>query len=294
MKRTIYAFAMLAAFMLISACGKSFNEKRVNIVTSFYPMYIIALNIVNGIDDVSVSNMAENHVGCLHDFQLQSDDMKKLEKANAFIINGAGMESFLDKVVKEIPNIRIIDSSKDIELIKDDDGHGEENNPHIWMSIENYIKQVENISQDLSSLDPKNSSKYQQNADSYIKKLSILKNEMHEKLDGLPNKDIVTFHEAFPYFAKEFGLNIVTVINHEPESEPSAKELADTIEIVKNSGVKSLFVEPQYSDSLAKAISQETGASIYTLDPASSGEISMDAYINAMKKNADVLKQALS
>lgn len=292
--------------VILSGCGRQ-SDKRVNIVTSFYPMYIIAMNLADGIEDVSITNMAENHTGCLHDFQIQSDDMKKIEKANAFIINGAGMETFLDKVKDTYPNMPIIDSSTGIDIIDDEHEHGhsghddhydeasdEHGNPHIWVSISNYIRQVENICDGLILVDTDNREKYIENKEKYLERLGKLKERMHDKLDSLPNKDIITFHEAFPYFAKEFGLNIVALINREPESEPSVKEISDTIETVKNSKVKALFVEPQYPDTSAKTIAKETGAKIYTLDPASSGEISKDAYINAMEKNMEVLESALS
>lgn len=286
--------------LFISGCGNS-SQKRINIVTSFYPMYIIALNLTDGINDVSVTNMAENHTGCLHDFTIQSEDMKKIENANTFIINGAGMESFLDKVLESYPDIYIVDSSKGIELLNDDHDHDENSeyddhdnvNPHIWVSISNYIEQVENICNGLIKVDPENEAKYTENKIIYIRKLQELKNKMHNSLETLSNRDIITFHEAFPYFAKEFNLNIKAVINREPESEPSVKELSDTIEIVKTLGIKALFVEPQYPDTSAQTISKETGAKIYTLDPVSSGDLSKDAYINAMEKNLSVLMEAL-
>ena len=268
-------------------------------MASCYPVYITALNLVDNIDGVTALCMAENHSGCLHDFQLKSEDLKQIEKSSAFIINGAGMESFLNKVMNELPNIKILDSSAEIELIKDDDCDCEENchheyNPHIWVSISNYIKQVENIADGLSKVDPQHSEAYKRNRDIYIAKLNDLKNKMHSALDNVKNKNIVTFHEAFPYFAKEFGLNIAGVINHEPENNPSAKELTNIIEIVKKLRIKALFTEPQYPSAAAEIISKETRAKIYILDPAASGEKSKDAYINIMEKNLETLKIALN
>jgi zinc transport system substrate-binding protein len=118
---------------------------------------------------------------------------------------------------------------------------------------------------------------------------------MREALDTLPNKKIVTFHEAFPYFAKEFGLEIVAVIEREPGSEPGAGELADTIGIIKDLGVKALFAEPQYAPKAAETLAAETGATVYSLDPFVTGseDDPADSYEIAMRKNLDVLKQAL-
>ena len=106
----------------------------------------------------------------------------------------------------------------------------------------------------------------------------------------------MTFHEAFPYLAKEFKLNVVSVIEREPGTEPTPQELEATIAKVNSLPVKVLFTEPQYSPAAAETIARETGAKIYTLDPVVTGEAdeqAMDAYINAMKKNMEVLKEAL-
>lgn len=230
--------------------------------------------------------------------------MKNLETADAFIVNGAGMESFLDKVLEQLPSLPVINASEGISLlvsgeeeVHDHEGHDHEEedyNAHVWVSISNCIQQVENVTKALEKLDSKRAAEYRKNGDSYIQKLSDLRDEMHRELDGLPNRDIVTFHEAFPYFAEEFNLNIVEVVNREPDSQPSARELADTIRLIRETGVKSVFAEPQYSQSAAQVISQESGATLYTLDPAVTGEENADAYLDAMRANLEVLKQALA
>lgn len=99
--------------------------------------------------------------------------------------------------------------------------------------------------------------------------------------------------KRFRYFAQEFDLHIAAIINREPESEPSARELADTILLVRSSGVKALFVEPQYPKTAADIISNETQADVYVLDPGVSGEESKDAYLNIMEQNLQVLLTAL-
>ena len=114
-----------------------------------------------------------------------------------------------------------------------------------------------------------------------------------KSLDNVKNRDIVTFHEAFPYFAKEFNLNIVGVIEREPGSEPSAKELQETIEQVKKLKVKALFAEPQYPAKAAETIAKETGSKVYTLDPVVTGPMDADAYINIMDSNLKILEEAL-
>ncbi|SPF46144.1 Periplasmic solute binding family protein [Candidatus Desulfosporosinus infrequens] len=267
------------------------TEKPITIAASFYPMYIFALNVAKDMPNVKVIDMTKPTTGCLHDYVVTPDDMKNLEGAQFFITNGAGMESFMDKVTSQMPNLKIIDSSKGIQLIK---GEGDEgDNPHIWVSISNAIIQVGNIGDQLSLLDPSNATKYKENTSAYIKKLEAEKAKMHQALDGVKNRDIVTFHEAFPYFAKEFNLNIVGVIEREPGSEPSAKELAATIDKVNSLKVKALFAEPQYSTKAAETIAKETGAKVYSLDPVVTGPMDPDAYINIMDTNLKSLQEAL-
>lgn len=298
LKRKNMLFCLLASLcLLLTGCGGTNTagggkDGSFHIVTSFYPMYVATINITQGVDGVTVTNMTKPQTGCLHDYQLMTEDMKTLEKADAFVINGAGMESFLDKVVNQQKNLKIIDASKGIELLKD----GDEENPHVWLSVTDAILQVKNIAEQLKAADPKHADAYEKNAAAYIKKLEALKTEMHAELDTVPNKDIVTFHEAFPYFAKEFGLNIISVVEREPGTEPTPAELQETIDQVKKLPVKVLFTEPQYSPSAAETIARETGAKIYTLDPVVTGEANdeaINAYIDTMKKNMKTLKTAL-
>ena len=286
--------AMLAILILtVTGCGgdKKSDDGKLKIVTSFYPIYLETINIVGDTDGVEVINLTKPQTGCLHDYQLTTEDMKTLETADIFVVNGLGMENFLDKVTK---NLKIIDASKsdEIYLIKD----GEEINPHVWMSITYAMAQVREIQRQLCELDPAHASKYKDNAFNYLNELSALRDEMHFALDNLPNKDIVTFHEAFPYFAAEFKLNIAGVIEREPGTEPTPQELTDTINIVNNLPVKVLFTEPQYSPKAAETVARETGAKILTLDPITTGESKIENksdYLNKMRQNMDTLFDAL-
>lgn len=290
---------ILGVALLVTSCGKSpetaniNNEEPFTIVTSFYPIYVSALNVAKDIPGVRVVNMTEPQTGCLHDYQLSPSDLKTLESADVFVINGAGMEAFMDKVLGQMPKLKVIEATKGIDILKNS-SDGEEN-PHVWVSISDAIKQVRNMSQQLSSVNPENSEKYNKNSEDYVKRLEALKDKMHMELDNIKSKDIVTFHESFPYFAKEFNLNIVAVIEREPGSEPSAGEIADTIETIKRTGVKALFAEPQYSPKAAESIANQTGAKVYTLDPIVTGsnDGDVDGYIKKMEQNLKSLVEAL-
>jgi zinc transport system substrate-binding protein len=268
-------------------------NRRLTVVTSFYPMYIHTINVAKDVRGVKIINMTKPQTGCLHDYQMTPDDLKTLEKADVFVVNGAGMEAFLAKVIKQMPKLAIVEASQGIPLIKGDGEAGD--NPHVWVSISNAIQQVKNIGNQLAKIDPANGAQYRKNAAAYIKKLEALKAKMHQGLDGIPNRNIITLHEAFPYFAKEFKLKIVAVIEREPGSEPSAQELADTINKIKKAKVKGLFAEPQYSAKAAQTIARETGIKVSILDPAVTGEAKgdSDAYLKVMERNLKSLQEAL-
>jgi hypothetical protein len=298
----ILSLLMLVLALALVGCGadkaaeKPADKKAVQplrIVTSFYPMYVATINITDGVDGVDVHNMTKPQTGCLHDYQLMTEDMKTLENADVFVINGAGMEDFMDKVTEQQKKLKVVDASRGIKLIHDDE---EGDNPHVWLSVTDAIAQVRNIADQLKEADPAHADAYEKNAAVYIEKLTALKTEMHAALDNVPHKDIVTFHEAFPYFAEEFNLNIIGVVEREPGTEPTPTELQETVEQVKGLSAKALFTEPQYSPAAAETIARETGAKIYTLDPVVTGEATpaaKDAYLDTMRKNMNTLKEAL-
>lgn len=294
------AALLVAVFIFLSACQgqtppvteKSTTSKTLTIATSFYPMYIAAANVARDVPGVKVLNMTPSATGCLHDYQLKPDDLKTLSEAQILIVNGAGMESFMDKVVEQQPNLKIVDASKGISLIKGDEEEGD--NPHVWVSISDAIKQVKNIGLQLATLDPDHAAQYSANTTAYVDKLEAIRVKMHQSLDSAKKRDIITFHEAFPYFAREFNLNIVAVIEREPGSEPSAAELADTIETVQKSKIKALFTEPQYPAKAAETIARETESKVYVLDPVVTGPMEPDAYLKAMESNLRTLEKALN
>ena len=294
------AVLLIAMVIFLSACQgqtspapeKSATGKTLIIATSFYPMYIASINVAKDVPGVKVVNMTKPTTGCLHDYQLNPDDLKTLSKAQIFVVNGAGMEAFMDKVVQQLPDLKTIEASKGIPLIK---GEGEEgDNPHVWVSISGAVQQVKNIGLQLTTLDPDHAAQYNANTTAYVDKLEALRVKMHQALDGAKKRDIITFHEAFPYFARELNLNIVAVIEREPGSEPSAAELADSIDIVEKFQIKALFAEPQYSVKAAETIARETGTKVYILDPVVTGPMESDAYLKIMESNLKSLEEALN
>lgn len=305
------AFLICIALLFLSACsGAPVNTGGTLIAASFYPVYIFTLNLVDGIDGVSLACMAEQTSGCLHDYQLLAKDAKLLADADIFVINGAGMEAFIEDVYKNNENLFVIDSSAGIELLEDEhedhteDEHGEHDeefhafahehshdaNSHIWLSVANAKAQVINIADALCSRLPDLAEKISSNKTAYLARLEALEKELSQSAADVADMPVITFHEAYDYMAEELSLNIVDSIESDDGGEPSAKELAFLTGEIKECGVKALFCEPFYKGSAAGILSAETGVPVYVLDPVTSGEKSIYAYEDIMRDNLDILK----
>ena len=281
---------LLLAGLARAGAGAAPESRPVKVLCSFYPMYVMALNVAHDLPGVEVQCMTESTTGCLHDYQLAPADLKAIGAADVFIANGGGMESFIEKALAQSPKLKVIEASRGMELAFD-------HNPHVWLGLRGAIQETRNIAAGLAAADAAHAAAYTTNAAEYIARLEHLRAEMHAALDGLRHRDIITFHEAFPYFAAEFHLHVAAVVEREPGSEPSAGELARTIERVRQTGVKAIFAEPQYSPKSAEIIHRETGVPVRALDPAVTGPResapARESYILAMKQNLKVLVEAL-
>ncbi|MBQ2930136.1 MAG: zinc ABC transporter substrate-binding protein [Clostridia bacterium] len=274
------------------------------VVTSFYPIYLFALNLLDGVEDVTLTNLADTGTGCLHDYQLQTGDMKDLARADVFLINGAGMESYLEGVFDAFPALPVVDASAGVTLLEDCSDHSHDDhdhdhafNAHIWLDAENAILMVNNLAEGLIAALPAHAEAIAANRDAYIVRLTTLDAELSAVLANVPNKDIITFHEAFPYFAEAYGLHVAAVVNRDPDDALSPRALAELCKTVTSLGTPPLFTEPQYEDVAAQTISRETGASIHTLDPIVTGpekDIPLTYYEDVMRQNLAVLLSALS
>ena len=299
-KRFLLCALLLAAALTLSGCAAGMpdapqqpaqEQSNFTVVASFYPMYVLTANVVDGIPGVQVLSMAEQQTGCLHDYQLLPADMKALEKADVFVINGAGMESFMSRVSEQFADLTVITASDGIDMISDAQGNV---NAHVWLDPVRAAQQVKNIAAGLAEADPAHAEAYTKNGDAYADNLTSLGNDLRAQLADVGSRDIITFHEAFPYFAEAFDLNVAAVIEREPGSEPTTQEIAQTVDLVREKGIGALFVEPQYPDRAAETIARETGAGIYTLDPIVTGDLSKDAYEQKMRENAKTLAEALN
>lgn len=301
MKKNKYVFVlvMLVVITVVSGLltniyvresGSKQEEQTLTVVTSFYPMYIAALNVIGDTDGVHLQNLSEPQTGCLHDFQLTPEDMKLLSKADVFIINGGGIESFMKDVAKSYPDLTIIEASEGIDLLEDE---GEEN-AHAWMSVATYEEQVNHIAEGLAAADEKHASDYQKHADAYTVKLDALKERQQKVAEKIKEQSVILFHEAYDYVADDYGLNVAYVLDLDEERQVSAGEVADVLAAVRDDHVKYILAEELYGKSMGDTVEKETDAKVIYLDALNRGDYDADSYIKGMSANIDLIEQYLT
>ena len=296
MKR-ILTFFLLLVLLPCAAFGET-------VVTSFYPVWLLTLNLTEGIEEIEVRNLAAPDTGCLHDYQLQTGDMKALSGADLFLVNGAGMESYLETVFSAFPGLPVISAAEGIPLlygldaleIGEADADADAPNAHIWLSAANAAVMAGNLARGMAEKMPQHAEALEANLAALTARLTALNEQLKAGLAPLAGREIVTFHEAFPYFAQAYGLKVAAVVNREPGETLTPAQLAELAETVRRLGNPPLFVEPQYEDLSARVLAAETGAPVYTLDPVVTGpeeNVPLDYYEKVMLENMRVLQEAL-
>ena len=237
-----------------------------------------------------------------HDWQATPADLARLSQADVLVINGLGLESQLDKLVEASGNTRLrrIDTSRGVAPITEPSqaahaDHASDHgplNPHIWLDPVIAKKQAANIVAALQKADPANASAYAQKGKVYEAKLSALDSDYRSTLAPLPNKNLVTFHDAFPYLAARYKLNYVGAISEFPEKDPTPKQLAALVDKIRNLKVGVLFAENGYAPGLLKKIASETGAKVSELDTLEVGQGTPTAYLDRMGANLESLRKA--
>jgi ABC-type Zn uptake system ZnuABC Zn-binding protein ZnuA len=310
----------LALALIGVACSRPQPEApvsaapRLEVVASFLPIYAHTARVAG--DAANVSMLLSADTGP-HDYQLNPNDIKRLSRANLFIINGAGMEDWLDKVIQAVGSsqLRVVDTSAGLTLQEDPEAisiagtaseHGhhhhdhdhdhshsaEGENPHIWLDPVIAIHQVRVIEAALIQAAPDHAETFRRNAAAYIAELETLDREFRTAFEAIPEKNLITFHNAFPYFARRYGLNYIGYVEDFPEKDPSPAQLKSLINAIRKNRVRVLFAETGYSPKIFQALAEQTGVRVAELDTLEVGQADPDAYLVRMRANLAALQKA--
>lgn len=314
-KKTILIIVsiLLLVAIFVTPIAQAEKNKRIKIFVSFYPLYDVAEKI--GRDQIDLHLIVPNGVE-VHSYELSPKKIAELESADLFFYNGAGLESWVDKLLKTL-KITAFNVSEVIELLKVNDVHCFDPNqqhethglnqveedtfgevdPHIWLDPLN-MKIIARLMADcFIEADSENEEIYQKNYLIYSREIETLDCEYKETLDNRKRDYILVSHAAFSYLAKRYDVKILSVAGISPHFEPSPKTIVTLIREAKEHKLEYIFLETLASPKTVRILAEEAKLKILTLNPIAGltkEEIQNgDDYFSLMRKNLENLKKAL-
>jgi len=276
-------FLMLLCLLVCLWGCQSPADGGPRVAASTRPVALFTELLLDG-SGIGVDPVITEAVSCLHDHTLTVEQMKTLERADAVILSGAGLEDFMSDALRGRENV--IDASAGLSLLQDAHGHAD---PHIWLEPASAAAMARNIAESLSALYPEQEARIEENLTALEGRLQALNTEL-QALSALETPGLVTFHNGFAYFARAAGLPLLASMEEEHGSEVSARDLTDIIALVKELGIRAIFIESHGADGAAQVVAQETGVEIFTLDMAMGDR----DYFSAMEHNIQTVKEAFS
>ncbi|MEK7541850.1 MAG: metal ABC transporter substrate-binding protein [Patescibacteria group bacterium] len=264
---------------------------RITVVATFFPLYDFAREV--GKDRIALSLLFTQTPEVA---SFAPADVQKINSADLVIKNGFGLEPVLDELIAASDNrgVAVADTSAGIPPLGSAGPDAREGaDPHVWLNPQNAIIQVGNIRDALTLADPGNADFYRTNAAAFIAEVESLDREIADAVSRFPQKDFVAFHSAFRYFADRYALRQVAVIEEFPGKEPSPRYIAEVMRVIRSTGVRAIFTEPQFSPRVVEVIASDLGLAVSTLDPMETGDPEMDSYLSLMRRNLETLKTAM-
>jgi ABC-type Zn uptake system ZnuABC Zn-binding protein ZnuA len=245
-----------------------------------------------GGDRVAVDSLVPKG-GEVHTFDPTPSDVRRLAAADLVFLNGLGLDDWLATLVADAgtsaPVVRLGEDLAGVDYIAGGvDGKGV--NPHLWLNVAYAAKYAARIAEQLKAVDPAHAADYDAGLAAYTVVLNGLDAQLRETLGAIPaaNRTVISFHDAFPYFAAAYGLRIDGTIVDAPGQDPSASDIASLIRVVKADNVRAIFAEAQFSDDLVRTLADETGATVVSdLYTDTVGDAPVDTYVGVMTWNLD-------
>ena len=316
--KTIGLLIFLSGLPLLMGCAQVAVENppesetqqvSEKVITSFYPLYELATNIGGAAIDVTnlVTPGSEPH-----DYEPSPQDVEKLIEASIIFINGAGFEPWVEKIKPDLEEkkVQVIEMSANIKDLLENPVHEEAEtqaedpdhidlpfDPHFWLDPVLYLEEARVLTTVLKNMDPLHSENYEQNFAAYSQKLKDLDQKYQVGLATCKYRSFVTSHAAFGYLARRYNLEMVPISGLSPETEPSARKIAELATYVKKLGIKYIFSETLISPKVAQTLADEVGINVLVLNPLEGltpEEITNgENYVSVMEKNLTNLTTAL-
>jgi zinc/manganese transport system substrate-binding protein/manganese/iron transport system substrate-binding protein len=239
----------------------------------------------------------------VEDYNPKPEDLQAVAQANLLVMNGLALDRWVPKLVEAArPDLPTLVLSEGLPVLgvgaSENADIAQYGNPHFWLDPQYAKVYVQRIHDQLATMDPDGAAAYDANTAAYLAQLDELDAWIRDQVATIPpdNRKLVTFHEAYPYFAARYGFQLIGVITPSPGQEPSAGELAQLVENVKAAHVKAVFSEAQFSPRLTQALAQEAGVQQVLTDlyNDSLGDPPADSFLGMMRYNVQRIVQALA
>jgi ABC-type Zn uptake system ZnuABC Zn-binding protein ZnuA len=284
------AVTAVAGIVLLGGCAVAPQKStgRLRVVTTIGVLADWVRQV--GGDRVEVTSLLSGNESP-HTYEIRPADVKTVADARILFKVGLGMEEWLDPAIQNSGNktLVVVDAATGLTDIVQGDEHDHSGNPHIWLDPEYAKVGIKNLVTELVKLDPKGESLYRKREAAYFVRLDSLSAAISAEFAALRDRRLITYHDAWPYFARRFGLDIVATVEPIPGQEPSAKELVRLVDLIRREHIKVITTEPQLPSALPEMLAHETGAKIVVLNPLEYE----GGYIAAMGASAKALSDGL-
>lgn len=266
----------------------------IKVVATFYPLSSIAEGVAG--DAADVSSIVPNGVEP-HDYEPSSHDVIAIHEAEVFLMNGAGMDAWAEKLKPELEasGVRVVTMSDYAELIAGSDSGSYD--PHIWLDPVVAEKFAVAVRDALSAADPAHFPAYRKNAETVSAKLSALDKAYRGTLLSCAKRGIIISHDACTYLARRYGFTVYAIAGLSPEAEPSPRRIAELADFAKKENIRYIFFETLVSPKVSKTLAGEIGAETLVFDPieglSPEGERSGADYFSIMTENLQNLATAM-
>ena len=259
---------------------------------TLHPYYSWVANVVAGVPGAEVVAVLPGEIDA-GNYQPSPDDIAKLAKLDAIVINGIGHDDFIRDMIRASGNTHlvVIEVNAQTPLVRT--AHGDGQNSHTFISFTNAIQQTKLIAKRLGELRPASADAFAANASAYADKLRAIQSAAAAKLANAKIKRVVTVHDGYTYLLQEFGIELAGVVQPAHGLTPSAKELGEMIELMKKDKVTIVLTEEDFPAKLLTTLRDATAAKVYIISHVAIGQYSATEFETVMSKNADTLVQAL-
>ena len=295
-------------------CGQGMpaSSDTCTVVTTTYPLYVAAENVLGDIPGVHLENLTGSATGCLHDYQLSPANRIQLERAKLVLLNGGGAEVFLEDVLPSL-KAKVCNTGAGIGFListhehhhnggddgddgDDHDGDGDHDheetayNEHIWVSPTRYARQVRAVTAALIELLPEHAEELTAHGEAYAAAVEAVGDELKAAAATLPSKKCVIFHESLAYLADDLGLTVIAALNVGEESGVSAGDLATAQRAVEEDPTALLLYDDQYTVRYSALDRAVPASHAPALDTAVKGKGTARDWLDAMEKNVALLR----